>query len=267
MRRIALGAVIVLVVAAAVVAWQADKAGFGAPAAGDEEAVAIIRAFTGKGDVAVRVLPNAPAQTVSRRLYRDTYGKGMYLVDFERREVVRATLDPDTAPGDGLPVTRDRALQIASDFAAPRVAGFEKLSLVDESPMDHGDAGTRYEFEWNVLLGSQQAQDLRPVSVEVDAATGAIFSFSQDPNSEATVDPEPTISREQALDIARRDVGDSKAVSQREPELRVWWRDSDRTKEQILMWVVEVKGDRAHSHRLYFIDAHTGEILTFGGYD
>jgi hypothetical protein len=52
-------------------------------------------------------------------------------------------------------------------------------------------------------------------------------------------------------------------------ELQVWYRDNDRSKEQILRWLVRLESDEPADprwphepkHAQYSIDAHTGDIL------
>jgi hypothetical protein len=199
-------------------------------------------------------------------------GGAIFTVDLARREVLIASmpgLAPEQRPAKA--VDHAQAMQIARNFAAGRISGFQQLALIRDSLDDHGAAGGQhYMFLWAPRPGSHGAVGLPRVSVSVDAATGAIVSFMHIPSGPLAVDAEPTVSRDQALAIAQRHFG--APVKTSTASLDVWWKNNDRTQPQVLRWHVvlesdepvhpEAVGERFIPKRAaYYIDAHTGEVL------
>ncbi len=234
--------------------------------AGDSEDVATIRAFMNRPDLAVveHATPPGPRARTERD-YSTMDGQTSFVVDPQSRMVVAAIM-PFDKPGVGPDVGRDRALQVAREFATPRVPGFAKLELSDDELLDHGAGGREYSFEWAEQLGTQKAVGPQLVSISVNAASGTVRSLVQVPPVPVTVNTEPTISRDQALAIAAQRF--NAPVTTSDSRLSVWWKNNDRTNVQILRWTVTLQGrvsdhaDRISPNRAaYVIDAHTREIL------
>jgi len=236
------------------------------PPCSDEEAMALIRGFVGRSDLALTPQPAPDESRPWQREYTAAPG-GFFTVDVERRAVIGAIMPPGLA-GPGGVLDCDQARQAVREFAAAHVEGFDRLTLLYDTLADHGTAGGRHcEFRWGELLGSQQARGMQFVAVSVDGASGSIVSFMQLLPVPITVSVEPQVSRERALAIATERFGAH--VTESTAELSVWWRHNDRAQGLCLRWQVRLQSDEPISPGVpeimkkaaYTIDAHTGEVL------
>ncbi len=234
------------------------------PPCSDEEAMAIIRAFVGQPDLAL----TAHGATSEACPWERTFTAGpdsIFTVDVERRAVTIAIMPPGLA-GPGGALDCDRARQAVREFAAARVPGFDRLTLLYDTLADHGAGRQQCEFRWGELLGSQQARGIQYVAVSVDGASGSIADFMQVLPVPITVSVEPRVSRERALAIAGERFG--ARITESTAELSVWWRHNDPNQGQVLRWQVRLQSDEPISEgspslkkAAYTIDAVTGEVL------
>ena len=235
------------------------------PPCTDEEAMDIIRAFVGRPDLALTA-HGAMSETRSWEHDFAAGPGGIFTVDVERRAVVIAIMPPGLA-GPGGTLDCDQAQQVAREFAAARVQGFDRLTLLYDTLADHGAAGGQHcEFRWGELLGAQKARGIQFVAVSVDGASGSVVDFHQVLPVPITVGVEPKLSRERALAIAKERFG--VRVTESTADLSVWWRYNDRTQGQVLRWQVTLQSDEPISEgspilkkAAYTIDAHTGDVL------
>lgn len=232
----------------------------------DEEAMAIIRAFVGRPEMVPKLEPELMDKRFPwERHYFEEGSGASFTMDVERRAVLSAML-PRGYAGPGGTLDCDQAQQVATEFAAARVPGFERLTLVGRSLMDE-DVGPRCEFLWQELLGTQEAYGMQAVRVSIDGATGSIDLFAQRLPVPITVDVEPKVTREQALAIAEQRFGRNVRASW--AQLSLGWRHDDRTQGQVLRWQVVLQSDELVNPALpdmplrgsYTIDAATGEVL------
>ena len=232
----------------------------------DEEAMAIIRAFVGRPEMVLKLEPELMDKRLpAERHYFEEGSGASFTVDIERRAVLSAVL-PRGYAGPGGTLDCDQAQQVATEFAAARVPGFERLTLVRSGLMDE-DVGPRCEFGWQELLGTQEAYGMQAVRVSIDGATGSIDLFAQRLPVPITLDVEPKVTREQALAIAEQRFG--RNAKTRWAQLSVGWRHDDRPQGQVLRWQVVLQSDELVNPALpdmplrgaYTIDAQTGEVL------
>lgn len=235
------------------------------PPCSDEEAMEIIRAFVGRPELVLAAQPTLD----NTRPWERNFTAGpdsIFTVDVERRAMISAIMPPGFA-GPGGVLDCDQARRAAREFAAARVQGFERLTLLHDTLADHGAGGQHCEFRWGQLLGSQKARGMQFISVSVDGASGSIVDFMQILPVPITVSVEPKLSRERALAIAKERFG--ARVTEGTAELSVWWRHNDRTQGLCLRWQVMLQSDEPISpeipqilqHASYTIDAETGEVL------
>ncbi|HOG48475.1 MAG TPA: PepSY domain-containing protein [Anaerolineae bacterium] len=231
----------------------------------DEEAMAIIRAFVGRPQMVPKLEPELMDKRFPwERHYFEEGSGASFTVDIERRAVLSAML-PRGYAGPGGTLDCDQAQQVATEFAAARVPGFERLTLVGSGLMDE-DVGPRCEFLWQELLGTQEAYGMQAARVSIDGATGCIDLFAQRLPVPITLDVEPKVTREQALAIAEQRFGQN--VRTRWAQLSVGWRHDDRAQGQVLRWEVVLQSDPLNPELpdmplrgSYTIDAQTGEVL------
>ncbi len=154
--------------------------------------------------------------------------------------VLVATID-NQKPQLNEEVNYDQALIIAQDFVGTRVIGVDNLTLIQDVIEDHGEAGKTFRFLWAELLGSQGALGLKRVAVTVSASSGSIISFMQVIPEDLSVEVEPRITYQQAIEIAKDDSG-MHPISE-EAALDVWWLNNDRSQPQFLRWTVTLKSE------------------------
>ena len=262
-----------LLVTLALGSWRAAEALAGpgiANTAAGANPVATIRAFTNRPDLEVAELPGQPTpRGVAARVFVTPDRSARFTVDATDGQVLVADLPtglvPLNAAANPAIVRPDRgqARQLAQGFLASKVGGFERLALLSEETEEHGAAGQQYRFTWGEQVGTQQAVTLRRVAVSVDGGTGALVGFMQVLPTALAVSVEPTITRAQALAIARGHFGTTVTASS--ATLDVWWKDNDRAQAQILRWKVTLESTEAvpgiPQRAAYTIDAHSGAIL------
>jgi hypothetical protein len=204
-----------------------------------------------------------------QRTFTTRDGSAIFTVDITQNQVVVASM-PGLQKQPGIGINRDQALLAGRSFVTSHVPGADQLTLVQADQEDHGAAGREYQFLWARQVGSQKALGPERVAVSVDANSGAIVSFMRLLPVPITVNVEPKITRDQALAIAQQRFNASVIASS--ISLDVWWKNNDRSKEQVLRWKVTlvssepinsnaVGGNFGTKHAAYMIDAHTGAVL------
>lgn len=196
-------------------------------------------------------------------------GTSIFLLDPAMENVLVATID-NHKPQLIKEVNYDQALTIAQDFVSTRGIGVNNLTLIQDVMEDHGVAGKTFRFLWAELLGSQGALGLRRVAVTVSASSGSVISFMQVIPEDLSVEVEPRITYQQAIEIAKDDSG-IHPISE-EAALDIWWLNNDRSQPQFLRWTVTLKSEiplnyeQGEEQKMlhqtkYIIDAQTGKIV------
>lgn len=167
--------------------------------------------------------------------------------------VFDAVATPSTS-GDPT-LTHSEARDTALRFAHTNVSGFsaEWAPIADE-PISHVEDDLVHLFRWRPVEAGQAAA--REVTIEVDRRTGAVVYFSAT-RGQATTAGFP-ISESEAIDIARRVIGDDRGTATAEADT---WHTS--------RWIVTVNRGPAgrpeaqvpDSDRIE-INARTGEVLS-----
>jgi len=239
-------------------------------AQGNTEAFDTIRVFMDDPNLEVsKIQVTSIDQHEKTPAYITLDGTSIFLLDPTMENVLVATID-NQKPQLNEEVNYDQALIIAQDFVGTRVIGVDNLTLIQDVIEDHGEAGKTFRFLWAELLGSQGALGLKRVAVTVSASSGSIISFMQVIPEDLSVEVEPRITYQQAIEIAKDDSG-MHPISE-EAALDVWWLNNDRSQPQFLRWTVTLKSelplnydqgqDQTMLHQTkYIIDAQTGKIV------
>lgn len=201
--------------------------------------------------------------------YSTVDGTSIFSLNSDMKNVLIAVLADELSPRN-MEVNHDQALMIGQNFVNKRVNDFNNMTLVQDKIEDHGAAGKTFRFLWAELLGSQDAMGLKRVAVTVDVGSGSVLSFMQIIPEALSIEVEPLISYQQAIEIAKADFGE-KTISE-EAGLDVWWFNNDHTQPQFLRWTVTLESgiplelingtnQSILSQTVYIIDAQNGKII------
>lgn len=200
---------------------------------------------------------------------------GRYSVSRVTGNVVEATMPMNTtlhAPENR--VTEAEAQAIAEEFVRYRVPNFDSLTP-EESNMSSVAPGVDGEDVLHQASWRQQDPDSGAwlpalISVEVDLETGLIYSFVLRVEDYGSLD-EPTISEEQAIQIALNAAGDTgmSDLSLRDVQLRAILQEAKGTndgqvlREMRLVWWVQLDNvwNGTPGFTNFQVDAMTGEVI------
>jgi hypothetical protein len=239
-------------------------------AQGNAEAFDTIRVFMDDPNLELaKIQDTSIDQHEKNPTYITLDGTSIFLLDPAMENVLVATID-NQKPQLNKEVNYDQALTIAQDFVSTRGIGVNNLTLIQDVMEDHGAAGKTFRFLWAELLGSQGAVGLRRVAVTISASSGSVISFMQVIPEDLSIEVEPRITYQQAIEIAKDDSG-IHPISE-EAALDIWWLNNDREQPQFLRWTVTLKSelpldydqglDQTMLHQTkYIIDAQTGKIV------
>ena len=221
--------------------------------------------------------PGSPLYLITRK-DQDLPKRDTFVVDANGGAVLRAVL-PSRASDAMLatPLGDDAARTVAEQFARRHFPGqFDQLSPV-ENPFE---PDRRYlimnpdppasqpvvEFDWRLRSSENGGWLPTWVTVDVDRATGNVVQYVARMSGTEQIAP-PTLTKEQAIEIALKEAGQSDSasgVSATAGLMTTFWDQQS----EIWVWVVELNGmpaDSAGSATLsgVEINARTGKITGY----
>lgn len=248
--------------------WSSEEEAQARPPASIEQAMEGVRQFENASllDLELTRMPDPLHSHIELRSGNTTYG-----VNPETGAVEMAVYGDNLSGRMEVVVPMEAAEKAAAAFAERHYPGFASLTLDESKLLDHGAGGTEYCFTWVELVNGVPTSNM--VFLSVNPATGEVMTYIGkhqliEPFDSASVSLEKA--KEIAEDAYRRETGVKELTVGEsllgEPVQQVILVDG----KQHLAWTVEVResftDDGIKMGALFFIDAHTGEVLQVFGF-
>ncbi len=220
-----------------------------------------IKKFSGKSDEKVSFKQKMTAPHGD--YYEMRSDDAIYYVDINTGEVDGATYLNTVSTGNNSTnkLSQNQAESIARDFIEKHDSKFstiENMSLIKADLVDHGTAGSEYEFVWGQTLNGILTPNATRVCI--DSATGEVISYACIKKS-TKVKLESKIPNNQAITKAAGQFNNI-IVTNSEASLKIFYKHDG---SQTVAWVVHIIGqpiNRIDQGGEVVIDANTGEIIS-----